>query len=91
MGYSMANYHTFAVVESKHGRILLITSSARKASALLCVGCRVEVWNNNEKFVSITYKERDRMRPFIRIEKDYIRRKQEKATMKNTHRKEFKQ
>ena len=80
---SMANYNTFAVVQSKSGKILLVTSSARKASEMLCVGRRVEVWNENERFVSITYKDRDRFRPFIRIEKDYIRRKQEKATIRN--------
>lgn len=82
----MANYNTFAVVESKHGKILLITSSARKADALLSVGKRIEVWCNNEKFTSITYKTRDRMRPFIRAEKDYIRKKQECATQRNANR-----
>lgn len=83
---SMANYNTFAVVESKHGKIVLITSSARKAAEMLCVGKRIEVWNNNGKFASITYKNKDRMRPYIRIEKDYIRKKQEQATMKNARR-----
>lgn len=79
----MANYNTFAVVESKHGKIILITSSARKANLLLSVGKRIEVWSNNEKYTSITYKTKGRMQPFIRAEKDYIRRKQQKATNKN--------
>ena len=87
----MADYNTFAVVESKHGKILLVTSSARKANELLCVGRRIEVWNNNEKFLSITTINKDRMQAFIRIEKDYIRRKQEKATLKNKYKKEKKQ
>ena len=87
----MANYNTFAVVECKHGKILLITSSARKANELLCVGNRIEVWNNNEILSTITYKDRDRMRAFERIEKDYIRRKQENATMKNKYKKEKRQ
>ena len=79
----MANYNTFAVIESRHGKILLITSSARKANALLSVGKRIEVWSNNEKYTSITYKTKGRMQPFIRAEKDYIRKKQEKATNRN--------
>ena len=57
---------------------------------LVSLGKRIEVWNNNQKFASITNKEIDRMRPFIRAEKDYIRRKQENSAMKNTRRKEFK-
>lgn len=86
----MANYNTFAVVESRHGKILLITSSARKASELLCVGNRIEVWNENDKVTSITYKTQSRLRAFIRIEKDFIRRKQEAATRKNKFKKEHK-
>lgn len=82
----MANYNTFAVVESKHGNILLITSSARKANELLRVGRRIEVWNGNAKLTSIITKTKDRMRPFIRIEKDHIQKKQERATIKNAKR-----
>lgn len=76
----MANYNTFALVESKHGRILLVTSSARKASRQLCVGRRIEVWNDNEKVASATHKTREVMKPFIQREKEYIRVKQEIAT-----------
>ena len=79
----MANYNTFAVVESKHGKILLITSSARKANKLLCVGNRIEVWNNNEKIASYTSKAKHMMHQFIKEEKNYIRLKQEKATKRN--------
>ena len=81
----MANYNTFAVVDSKQGEILLITSSARKASEMLCEEKHIEVWNNNEKFITITHENKDRMRAFVRIEKDFIRRKQEKATKKNKY------
>lgn len=84
----MANYNTFAVIESRHGKVLLITSSARKANALLGVGKRIEVWNNNEKCVSITYKTKNKLNPFLRFEKDYIKRKQEFATTYNKRDKE---
>ena len=87
----MANHNTFAVVESQHGKILLITSSARKANEMLCEDNHIEVWNNNEKFITITHEDKDRMRAFVRIEKDFIRRKQEKATIKNKYKKEKKQ
>lgn len=83
----MANYNTFAVVESRHGKILMITSSARKARSLLSVGKRIEVWNNNEKHTSITNRTRDKMRDFVKLEKDYIRQKQEKATLQRARRK----
>lgn len=86
----MANYNTFAVVESRHGKILLITSSARKAEKELCVGRRIEVWNNNERVTSITMKTKSRMGAFSRIEKDYIRKKQEKAEARNRRREEKK-
>lgn len=79
----MANYNTFAVVECKHGKILLITSSARKALELMDVGKRIEVWNNNQRFASITYKVKDRMRPFVRMEKNYIKNKQDRANKRN--------
>lgn len=79
----MANYNTFAVMESKHGKTLLITSSARKALELLCVGRRIEIWNANKKCLSITFKFRDQMQQFIQLEKEYIRNKQENATARN--------
>ena len=79
----MANYNTFAVVESRHGKILLVTSSARKANEMLYVGKRVEVWNNNEKVASITYKAKDKMRLYIQTEKNYIKNKQDVATRRN--------
>lgn len=79
----MANYNTFAVVESKHGKVLLITSSARKANSLFGFGNRIEVWNDNKKIESITYKFKNRLLPFLQAEKEYIQRKQEEATKRN--------
>lgn len=78
----MANYNTYAVVDSRHGKTLLITSSARKATEMLETGRRIEVWNNNEKVATVTKKTERMMRSFVRLEKDYIRRKQEMATQR---------
>lgn len=76
------NYNTFVVQECKTGRVLLVTSSARKATSMLCTGIRIEVWNCNSKVERITSKckEKNPMRPYISAEKEYIRNKQETRT-----------
>jgi len=86
----MANYNTFLVVDCKTRRTVLNTSSARKASRLLQTGIRIEVWNNND--IVETIYERDKKReanplaPYIRLEKEYIRAKQERAEKRNAAR-----
>lgn len=83
----MANYNTFIVIESKHGKVLLVTSSARKANSMLCVGKRIEVWNGNQKAASITNRTKKKMSAYIQNEKEYIRQKQENSTTKNLSKK----
>lgn len=86
----MANYNTFVVIECKNRRTVLVTSSARKASRLLQAGVRIEVWNNND-LVETIY-ERDKrtegnpLRPYIELERDYIREKQARAEKRNANR-----
>lgn len=77
-----SNYNTFVIQECKSGRVLLVTSSARKAASMLCTGVRIEVWNCNSKVERITSNgsEKDLMRPYIDAEKEYIRNKQEART-----------
>ena len=79
-------YNTFLVAECKSGKILLVTSSARKADSMFGKGKRVEVWNANAKVETITVRTREKrpMQPYIEAEKDYIRQKQEKATQRNS-------
>lgn len=79
----MSNYNTFVVVDCKSRKSVLVTSSARKANKLLCTGFRIDVWNNNEKICTIYEKSRDLIRPYITLEKDYIREKQAKAEERN--------
>lgn len=69
---------------------MLVTSSARKAAKMLCVGRRVEVWNNNERAATYTFRNKEAMRPFECAEKEYIKAKQEKATRKNSRKGEVK-
>ena len=83
----MAKYNTFVVFDCKRRCVELVTSSARKASKLLSVGHKVEVWNDNQLLETI--RERDRRReknplgPYIALEREYIGKKQAAAEKRN--------
>lgn len=83
----MANYNTFLIVECKSRKIELVTSSARKALNNFDKGKRIEVWNKNNCLEKIYLrdfkKEINPLKPYIDIEKDYIRKKQEMAEIRN--------
>ena len=87
----MANYNTFVVVNCKTRKLVITTSSARKAYKELHTGIRVEVWNNNvlieRIYESDKYREGNPMQPYIDMEREYIRRKQEMAEQRNKRRK----
>ena len=84
----MADYNTFVLYDCKSRKPIITTSSARKVAKQLDVGCRIEVWNNN-KLVSKIYKSNETdLRPYIKAEKEYIRKKQERATLRNAKRRE---
>lgn len=90
----MANYNTFVVVNCNTRKPILTTSSARKANAELTVGVRVEVWNSNERIEVIHEYDKRRekypLAPYIQQEREYIRKKQEKAEQRNKNRKLYK-
>ena len=83
----MANYNTFIVVDCKNRKSILTTSSARKAYRLLTTGIRIDVWNDNEKIETVyerdKKKESNPMKHYIGLEKEYIRKKQERAEARN--------
>lgn len=87
----MANYNTFLVVDCETRKPILTTSSARKANSMLTTGVRVEVWNGNKKVETIYESDKRREKkplgPYIEAERDYIRQKQENATLRNARRK----
>ena len=87
----MANYNTFVVVNCKTRKPVITTSSARKAYKELQTGIRVEVWNNNVMieriYESDKYREGNPMKPYIDMEREYIRKKQEMAEQRNKRRK----
>ncbi len=79
----MANYNTFIAQETKGGKTMLITSSARKVKQLLTIGVRVEVWSNNRKTETIYTKTRALLDKYVEAERAYIREKQAKAEKRN--------
>ena len=88
----MANYNTFAVINCSTRNPIVITSSARRAYKELQTGVRIEVWNNNDLVERIYESDKKRgnpMKPYIDIEKEYIRKKQENATLRNQRRRAY--
>ena len=79
----MANYNTFIAQETKGGKTVIVTSSARKVKSLLTPGVRVEVWSNNQKIETIYTKTQALLGKYIQSEKQYIREKQAKAEKRN--------
>lgn len=82
----MAKYNTFLLVDTKTRRPLLVTSSARKVTAELCKGRRVEVWNENERTAIIYSHQAYKMKPYIEVEWEYIKTKQMSAEVRNAKR-----
>lgn len=82
----MANYNTFLVQQTKGGKAELVTSSARKAKALLRPGIRIEVWNENSKIETIYTKTAERLAPYVARERAYIGQKQRAAEERNRRR-----
>ena len=87
----MANYNTFVVVNCNTRKPIITTSSARKAYRELQTGIRIEVWNNNilieRIYESDKLREGNPMKPYIDMEREYIRRKQAIAEKRNKRRK----
>lgn len=83
----MANYNTFVVVNCSTRKPVITTSSARKAYRELQTGIRIEVWNNNVLIDKIYEKDKQKAKPYIDMEREYIRKKQEMATLRNQRRK----
>ena len=86
----MASYNTFVVVNCSTRKTIITTSSARKAYKELQKGVRIEVWNNNVLIERIYESDKQRvgnpMKSYIDMEREYIRKKQEKATKRNNRR-----
>ena len=81
-------YNTFVVSDCKTNRVLLVTSSARKARDAFGKGRRVEVWNCNSRVERITVKCRDRnpLGPYVEAERDFIRQRQKNHEDRNKRR-----
>ncbi len=79
----MANYNTFIAQETKGGKTMLVTSSARKVKQILTSGIRIEVWSENKKTETIYTKTRLLLDKYVEAERQYIREKQAKAEKRN--------
>ena len=79
----MANYNTFIAQETKGGKTMLVTSSARKVKSLLTPGVRIEVWSENKKVETVYTKTVTLLDKYVQSEKQYIREKQAKAEKRN--------
>ena len=84
----MANYNTFIAQETKGGKTMLVTSSARKVKQLLSPGIRIEVWSENHKTETIYTKTCSLLDKYVEAERQYIREKQAKAEKRNKARRE---
>lgn len=83
----MADYNTFTLIDTKTRKMILTTSSARKCKKQFTKGYRIEVWNNNRLVEVIYDKNIADMNKYISQEKEYISRKQQRATERNKRRK----
>ena len=83
------NYNTFLVIACRSRKIILVTSSARKAAALLQTGNKIEVWNMNQRVETIYAKWREKrpMQPYIEAEREYIGLKQKQKEERNMRKK----
>ena len=79
----MASYNTFIAQETKGGKTMLVTSSARKVKSLLAPGIRVEVWSDNCKTETIYTKTRSLLDKYVEDERQHIKEKQKLAEQRN--------
>lgn len=79
----MANYNTFIAQETKGGKMVLVTSSAKKVKALLTPGIRVEVWSENKKVETVYSKTQALLDKYVTDERQYIKEKQKRAEQRN--------
>ena len=90
----MSGLTTFVVVDCKSRKIVLVTTSARKAGAILQRGIRIEVWKNNTRVETLYSDTKDgthhAIGAYIHMEREYIGRKQAKAEQRNKMRRQKK-
>lgn len=79
----MANYNTFVVQQTKSGKAVMVTSSARKVRGLLKKGLRIEVWNENQRTETIYTRTSRKLDKYIAAERKHIQAKQAEAERRN--------
>lgn len=84
----MADYNTFNLIDTKSRKTIFTTSSARKCKRAFVKGYRIDVWNGNALVDVIYNRNIEDINKYVRIEKEHIARKQERAALRNQHRRE---
>ena len=77
----------FVVYDCKKRKSILVTSSARKAKAMLNKGIKIEVWSESKFVEKIYFRTIRNMDKYTSLEKQYIKIKQANAERKNQRRK----
>ena len=75
--------NTFLVINCRPPKVILATSSVRKAKRKLEKGIKIEIWADNECVDTVYYRQEHKLVPYIQMEKEYIGRKQKEAEERN--------
>lgn len=78
----MADYNTFIAIQKQ--KPVMVSGSIRKCIPFLKIGSRIEVWNHNQLVKKIYVKNKNELKEYIEIEKEYHRRKQERLIERKT-------
>ena len=70
--------NTFAVIDCKDRKNVLITQSARKAKDRFYIGAKIEVWNNGIHVETIYFSTIGKINKYVSLQKQYIGKKQAK-------------
>lgn len=77
----------FILINTKNNKILKVDTSARRTLYDLEPGKRIEVYKRGELQEKIYTKTREKMKPYVQLEKEFIGRKQKKAEERNKRKK----
>jgi len=76
------------LINTKTRKTIITTSSARKCKRAFEKGMRIDIWNGNALAEVIYARNIDAIDKYVRLEKEYIARKQAKATLRNQRKKQ---
>ena len=76
--------YIFVVIDCKDRKNILITKSARGARDRLYIGSKIEVWSKSGTLIeTIYFRNINKICKYVRLEKQFIGKKQAKAEQRN--------